>query len=111
LNATPVETSNAATSGNTSVASQATGTISTSHAGDVVIVGGASNAGMSSPVFATATLFTSLQGRCVAGFYLPGTTLSGFQDTLSGISNKVACGIVAFQAPVATRGSFLPFFH
>lgn len=99
-----LETSNG-NSGAASSTAQVTGTITTTQIGDLIFVVAQqtqTNGGGTS--WATATL---LQGNTtnmlVVGQYLPGTTLTGFQDTASWTtSRRSSAVIVAFQSGTTT---------
>lgn len=101
--ANPVVTDgiNDAFSGSTSVSSQVTGTITTTNAGDLIFVanGTSTTMGASGQAWATATIL-SANARVLlsCGQYLPGTIVTGFQDTASwNTAGRAGAVIVAFK--------------
>lgn len=107
------EANNSSTSISVSGSSRVTGTITTLDPGDLVFVASATNAangGSSTGWWVSASVLQAGgTNRLIVGEYLPGSALTGFQDTASWNTARTnSAMIVAFKAKKA--GSFFPFF-
>lgn len=93
-------TPNSATSGASTVTSQVTGTITSGNTGSLFLVFEGGVTGHGTDVWASATeLLIGSSTLCFIGQYLPGTTLTGFQDTATLGTARTQSGLIAGFLP------------
>lgn len=100
-----IETQNTSTSGATTVIIEATGTITTANAGDLIAVCAsqqATNGGAAAWTTAT-TIKANAENKLIAGAYIPGTTLTSFTDTATWTTLRQSSTIVVAFKPITLQ--------